>query len=286
MTGGYLSPVKRLVPTPVKNRLKTSSLFVRHRSSSVNVYHCSVYRTGSQWIRSIMSDRRVIRYSGLLHLFEARRVFGTPERPDRTIRAKFPFTEPFPAGRIVTLYASYHNYQRIPKPRSYRSFFVFRDPRDIIVSHYFSRLRSAQVMRPERSDLKLPDAEEGIALAIDELDRMGMFSSLASWTTVPQNDRHVRLVRFEDLIGPEASEAFRSIMDHCDIAIPESSLRQLLQDHSFRSLSGGREPGLEDTSSHYRKGIAGDWRNHLTENHLERLQAVSGDLVALCGYEA
>ncbi|HUW09082.1 MAG TPA: sulfotransferase domain-containing protein, partial [Anaerolineae bacterium] len=70
-----------------------------------------------------------------------------------------------------------------------------------------------------------------------------------------------------------------------DIAIPDRVLHSVLEAHSFRVLAGGRQPGEEDTASHYRKGIAGDWRNHFTDAHVERFKAVSNDLVTLLGYE-
>jgi hypothetical protein len=280
-----LSSLRQLIPAAAWKRVKNSFLFVRHRSCAANVYHCTVYRTGSQWIRGILSDWRVIRYGGLLPEFHPQRIYGTAERPDLTLSRPFPFAEPFAPGQVVTLYASYDNYLRLSKPASYRTFFVFRDPRDIIVSHYFSALRGARLVRSDPHSRELASAEDGISLVIDELEHMGLFSSLESWTAVSAVDEHVRLVRFEDLIGPEGFDAFWDLMAHCDIAIPGAVLCRVLQDHSFSSLSGGRQPGEEDISSHYRKGVAGDWRNHFTDQHLEKFVEVAGDLVALSGYQ-
>ena len=249
------------------------------------MYHCSVYRTGSQWIRRILSDLRVCRYCGLLHEFHVRRVFGTAERPDRTLTDEFPYTEPFPERRIVTLYASYENYVRIPKPENYKTFFVFRDPRDIVVSHYFASRRDAQRLESSDHYRKLAHPDAGIPFMIDNLNRMGLFSSLRSWASLPKDDPSVLLLRFEELIGPRQFEMFKGLFAHCDIAIPDRVLHSVLEAHSFRVLAGGRQPGEEDTASHYRKGIAGDWRNHFTDAHVERFKAVSNDLVTLLGYE-
>ncbi len=285
MRNDLISSLKRFIPVTIKNSFKTSPFFVRYRSSSTNVYHCSVYRTGSQWIRRILSDLRVCRYCGLLHEFHVQRIFGTAERPDRTLTDEFPYTEPFPERRIVTLYASYENYLRIPKPENYKTFFVFRDPRDIVVSHYFASRRDAQRLKSSDHYRKLAHPDEGIPFMIDNLERMGLFSSLRSWASVPKDDPNVLLLRFEELIGPRQFEMFKGLLAHCDIAIPDKVLQSVLEAHSFRVLAGGRQPGEEDTASHYRKGIAGDWRNHFTDEHVERFKAVTNDLVTLLGYE-
>jgi hypothetical protein len=48
---------------------------------------------------------------------------------------------------------------------------------------------------------------------------------------------------------------------------------------------GGRKIGEEDEKSHYRKGIAGDWRNHLTDDHVKLFRKCHGDLVERLGYD-
>jgi len=281
-----LIPLKRLVPAAAKERIKTSPLLVRRRSRFVNVYHCSVYRTGSQWLRRILSDWRVCRYSGLLYEMYFQRIFGTTECPDRTVADRaFPYAEPFRAHWIVGLYASYDPYVRIPKPASYQTFFVFRDPRDIVVSHYFASRRDAQRSGNPTHYQQLADPDDGIPFLIDQLDRMALFAALRSWVPVAENDPHVLLLRFEDLIGPRQFELFEKLFAHCDVAMPGDVLARLLKDHSFEVLSGGRQPGQEDTSSHYRKGVAGDWRKHFAAAHVERFKNVTGDLVTRLGYE-
>ncbi|MEM9657960.1 MAG: hypothetical protein AAF961_06315 [Planctomycetota bacterium] len=107
---------------------------VRHRSTTDNVYHCCVWKTASQWVRNVFSSSSVYRYSGLLP-YDYENQQGENDRPlqDRT------FDQPAPRRRIVSpLYADHRHFDAMPKPDSYRAFFVCRDPRDLVVSHYFS----------------------------------------------------------------------------------------------------------------------------------------------------
>ena len=279
----FLLPLRRRVTATVKNRIKTSPFLVRHRSRFTNIYHCTVYRTGSQWLRRILSDLRVCRYSGLLYEMHFQRIFGTITHPDRTVTYDtFPYERPFPECRIVGLYASHERYLRIPHPAAHRTFCVLRDPRDIVVSHYFASRRDARrVNGPSRETLSSP--AEGIPYMMDLLDNMGLFAALRSWALMPANAQTL-LLRFEALTGSLQQETFWRLFSHCDIAMPDQVLQELLEDHSFSRMAEGREPGEENPESHYRKGLPGDWKNHFTTAHIDRFKEITGDLVTRTGY--
>jgi hypothetical protein len=274
----------RLIPTALTERIKTSPLVVRHRARYTNIYHCSVYRTGSQWMKRLFSDLRVCQWSGLLYEFIYHRAFGTAGCPDQSIPQEFPLQQPFAPHKIISVYASYESYLRIPKPEKYRTIYIVRDPRDIVVSHYFASRHDAG--RDPQSDyaLSMVNPDSGIPLMTDALEKMALFAALRSWADAI-SDPNVLILRFEDLIGPRQFQLFQQLMAHCDIAMPAQTLKALLADHSFETLSGGRKPGQEDVNNHYRKGVAGDWRNHLSGQCLEHFYTVTGDLVRRLGYE-
>ena len=184
----------------------------------------------------------------------------------------------------MSIHASYESYLRIPKPESYRSFYTLRDSRDIVVSPYFVSRRDAA--RNPQSDYsrQMANPDTGLPLMIDQLEQMALFAALRSWAEAAADER-VLVLRFEDLIGPRQFQFFQQLLAHCDIAMPAETLKALLAAHSFETLSGGRKPGQEDVNAHYRKGVAGDWRNHLTGQRLDHFHAVTGDLVTLLGYE-
>ena len=66
--------------------------------------------------------------------------------------------------------------------------------------------------------------------------------------------------------------------------LPAGYLPWALDRFSFERLAGGRKRGEEDQGSHYRRGVAGDWRNHLTQRHLAAFRERFGDLTERLGY--
>lgn len=236
-------------------------------------------------MRRLLSDWRVYRYSGLVYEMRFERILGSAEHPDRTVAPRFPFSEPFAPGLIVGLYASHEGYARIPKAGDNRTFFVLRDPRDIVVSHYFASLRDDRGSGARRASRVPREPEAGMAWMMEWLDAIGLFTAMRSWVERGAGDPGTLVLRFEDLVGPRQVEVFEALLAHCDIAMPSGVVRELLDDYTFAVISGGRRSGEEDRWSHYRKGVAGDWRNHLTAGHLGKFRSLTGDLVTLAGYE-
>jgi len=47
-------------------------------------------------------------------------------------------------------------------------------------------------------------------------------------------------------------------------SLPRGVLNAVIRHNSFERKSKGRQRGIENTKSHYRKGVAGDWKNWFT----------------------
>jgi hypothetical protein len=172
-----------------------------------------------------------------------------------------------------------------------RGVHLFRDPRDMVVSAYFSHrnshpidvdgVRWTELIR-HRINLRKLDKDAGM---MAEVEFSGYFlDHMLSWDLDAPN---VLPVRMEDLVTDSATQ-WRRMLAHWDVLdqLPEGFLEKVLDKHSFGQMTGGaRKVGEEDEKSHYRKGVAGDWRNHLTEDHLELFRKRYGDLVERLGYE-
>lgn len=238
-----------------------------------NIYHCTVHKTGSQWIKALFSDPLVYQYSGLL-----------PYDP-RFYRKRQPPVIP-PGRAALALFYPYKRFQAIAKPEKYRAFFVIRDPRDIVVSSYFS-LRNSHAPMGDiptmRKILQGKPMKEGLLDVISRLSERGLFSRLRSWRLAPASET-IRLFRYEELTGEHQLDEMDRLMRHCGISIPSSELAELLSRYSFSKMRSDRES--TGTISHYRKGKAGDWRNHFDDEIYDAFTAATGDLVELLGYPA
>lgn len=276
--------LKPWIPSWLKRWLRRSEPTVLHRSQNQNIYHCTVQKSASQWLRVILSDSRVFRSCGLRPY---RYQDDLPGKHDPRKLTERRFEKAFPNSSITTtIYIDFDGFSTIPKPACYKAFFVMRDPRDVLVSWYFSSKFSHPLMGDlgrVRQDLDRLDEPDGLLYCIDYLDQFGLFTAQRSWAGAATRDPNVLLVRYEDMIGEAAFATFTQMFEHCDIRMPEHELQALLRSYQFEGLSGRRR-GEEDRTSHYRKGVAGDWRNHFDPSIEARFAKVAGDLIPLWNY--
>jgi Sulfotransferase domain len=292
MLRSYVSGLSKLgkpdVRAEAKLRLARVSqipIFVSHASHYTNVYHCCIGRTASQWLRRLLSDPVVYHRSRLRTFTYQERLPGRIDTRPLTERT---FERPFPKRRIVTpLYFSFENFRDLPKPERYRAFFVFRNPRDIVVSGYFLRRNTDTLGNtPEdREFLRTASLEDGLVYIIDRAERRGVFEAFRSWSDAPSEDPNVKLIRYEHLTGDDRFETIRDLTAFCDIGIHPSELGRLMDKWSFRRLTGGRRRGQADESSHYRSGVPGDWERYFTPPVEQRFNEAAGDIPSLFGYE-
>ncbi|MBU2668275.1 sulfotransferase domain-containing protein [Actinoplanes bogorensis] len=243
---------------------------VATRSEFENVYHCAVRKTASQWIKAVFSDPLVYRHSGML-TYDPR--FYDWKHP-RVV----------PPNRIgLSLFFPRPRFDKMPKPERYRAFFVMRDPRDMVVSSYFSTRNShgpmGDVLEQRKVLLEKP-RKEGMLWLIGDMAKKNRFGAIRSWVEAPASEE-VRLVKYEDLTGEDQAAEMESLLRHCGINLPPDALAKVLEKYSFAKMN---ERSGTATVSHYRKGQAGDWANHFDDDIYAAFDKVTGDLVERLGY--
>jgi len=207
----------------------------------------------------------------------------------------------------------------------YRGFHIVRDPRDIVVSSYFSHRKTHPTenwpeLRTHKQKLQAMSIEDGILCDMEfceKLTTLGFdvkpFGSMAEWDY--ENDDVMEL-RYEDIVTSPYDNfieifQFLEMFDEVEIGLKSLSKHVLrilkgnilkgysgntvrinswnllasIYENRFAKKAGGRVRGEENTSSHYRKGIAGDWRNYFTDRHKARFKELYGDIVVNLGYE-
>lgn len=199
----------------------------------------------------------------------------------------------------------------------FRGFHVIRDPRDIVVSAYFSHKYSHPTEQAKelillRKSLNEASLRDGLLIEIDFLEHI--FEHIYSWDYHQEN---VMEVRMEDLTR-DPYEKFMNIFSFLglnggegtgglklwlkNIAVDVNTLvrskntrvhkkllaKDLLHcvyDNRFSKKSGGRGKGDENIKSHYRKGVPGDWVNYFEDAHKNHFKERYPNLLTKLEYE-
>ncbi|MGH7124253.1 MAG: sulfotransferase family protein [Stellaceae bacterium] len=152
---------------------------------------------------------------------------------------------------------------------------IVRDPRDAGVSHWHMVRRTVTA---EMQGRMLPMHETVKQFA--DLWIAAIQSGLQFAAMHP--NRYCDL-RYEDLIS-EPVPTLARLCRFLGVDDRSAVVKLCLDKASFARLSGGRAPGQEDNQSFFRKGIIGDWRNHLDAATNEHILAKAGELMRGYGY--
>jgi hypothetical protein len=176
---------------------------------------------------------------------------------------------------------------------AYRGVHVIRDPRDISVSAYFSHLSShSDDYWPEltvhRERLSALPQDEGLLLDMEftrtlRTDGFDLrpFDAMADWDYARPG---ILEAKFEALVSDPVDGVTR-LLAGLGLPVPVDAIARTARAHTFKVLSGGREPGAEDPDSHYRRGMPGDWRQHFRQAHKDFFLANYPGLLCKLGYE-
>lgn len=267
---------------PARNAIKRAayaSAFARGRVLAVrgklpeiaNIYAASCPKSGSQWIKALLDHPIVRAHTGL---------FTLPQLDDFNETQR---TRAYPAATFIPgLYVSYDAYRRLAKPYPHKLVYIFRDPRDIVVSGYFSGLathREYGTVAEHRAKLRDLSTSDGMLYALEY--GKAHVQNMATWVDVA--DPNVATWRLED-ISADPGSAVPAILKHCGVELSEPELAAVLTETSREALQrkdlAHRKPGEE---SHYRKRRVG-FRDLFEPEHYAAVEQVVPGLVEKLGY--
>jgi hypothetical protein len=153
---------------------------------------------------------------------------------------------------------------------------MLRDPRDVAASRLGHASRTGH-----------PDAEDRSSDLYRELVK----AAATDWRVAVERTRafaekqpdRIIVVRYEDLLRDRPGELKR-ILDFLEVETSAWEMAEILAGSSFEAFSGGRIAGVERRDSFYRKGVPGDWPNHLSDEALQILAAECGPAIGQAGY--
>jgi len=169
---------------------------------------------------------------------------------------------------------------RVTSPR-FIPYFIFRDPRDVVVSHvfYVTEMESRHVHHAYYRSLPDFDARLKVSILgrqdtdIEFPNIAGRFDPYLNWLDQPE----VLTIHFEDLINDRVQTLTR-IIDHFLARAPLQSPRQLILDSLESSINPTKSPT-------FRSGKTGEWKKHFTDEHKKIFKVATGDLLIRLGYE-
>lgn len=178
------------------------------------------------------------------------------------------------------LFARAEAVQKVCSPK-FIPYFIFRDPRDVVVSHvfYVAEMETKHVHheyyqtlsrfeeRLKASILGRPEAE------IEFLNIAERFAPYMNWL----DQKAVLSIHFEDLIH-NRPETLTKIAYHLLDKVPLQTPRQLILD----SLESAVNPTKSPT---FRSGKTGEWKKYFTAEHKKIFKEIAGDLLVKLGYE-
>ena len=160
-------------------------------------------------------------------------------------------------------------------------YFIFRDPRDVVVSHvfYVTDMEARHVHHQYYSSLPDFDARLNASILgrpgadVEFPDIATRFAPYLGWLDCPQ----VLAIHFEDLIN-ERTATLSRLLDQLETRISLPVPRQAILDALESSIDPKRSPT-------FRSGKTGEWRKHFTDKHKRIFKDVAGDLLIRLGYE-
>ena len=228
----------------------------------------------------LLGYSKVAPYSTRLHSFyaEYEGESGVKRLPEQAIR----WLDSLGPRDVASahLFARPEAVARVCSPK-FIPYFIFRDPRDVVVSHvfYVTEMESRHVHHNYYQSL--PDFDARLKVSILGRPDAGVeFSNIADrfapyigWLDRPE----VLVIHFEDLIN-DRHATMTHIVEHFLARVPLQVPRERILDVLEGSINPLRSPT-------FRSGKTGEWKKYFTDEHKKIFNDVAGDLLVKLGYE-
>ncbi|MDH5506482.1 MAG: sulfotransferase domain-containing protein [Anaerolineae bacterium] len=161
-------------------------------------------------------------------------------------------------------------------------FFIYRDPRDVVVSHVFYVTEIAKNHVHHQHYRQLKDFDQRLFASILGLPQSAVpfpdirdrFEPYLPWLEAPDT----LSLRFEDFIS-SPDETLGRIFDH---ALQRGFVSSIPRQQAIQTLAASIDPRRSPT---FRSGQTGGWRQHFTPAHTQLFKDLTGDMLLRLGYE-
>jgi sulfotransferase 6B1 len=169
--------------------------------------------------------------------------------------------------------------QRVLTP-DFVPYFIFRDPRDVVVSHVFyvtdmepSHVHHVHYQSLPDFDARLKTSIQGISdLPVEFPNIAGRFAPYLGWLDRPG----ILTLHFEQLILDRMT-ALNRIVNHLLTRAPLEAHREVILEALETSINPQKSPT-------FRSGKTGEWKKYFKDEHKAIFKEVAGDLLVKLGY--
>lgn len=166
-------------------------------------------------------------------------------------------------------------------------FFIYRDPRDIVISeaHYLTEMNRWHYLH--RYFKAQPDLESRINLSINGIDKLPgnrvypdiyqRYSRFLPWI----HNEHVFAMKYEDLVLHKRNQIFENMYEF--LKNHYKNKFTLSKDYFLELANNGASPKNSHT---FRSGKTGTWKKILTTEQKKRLKDLVGNILIDLDYES
>lgn len=157
---------------------------------------------------------------------------------------------------------------------------MYRDLRDVAVSYVFYVRRTP--WHPEHPHYKNLTPAQGLDRFADTL-LPAYVEWVRSWHANRDPARSIEL-RYEQLLAAP-KDRMQDVANFFGLNPEPGVIENIIDANSFERMSAGRMNERQQNQSFFRKGVAGDWRNHLEGDLKTKFKNVLRDFLIEFGYE-
>ncbi len=239
----------------------------RNDSSHPSIIHFSVNKAATQYVRELLS--RCAAENGMTTVGLAEYAFHTkfPYLDQLPVREMAQYQYLFnPAGYLYSVFGGM--VEGIPELEKYRVILMIRDPRDVLVSEYysyaFSHSEPSKLGDKYVDFMKIRQKARNVTIdeyVLSECDRVRVnyerYISL-----LLDRYAHVHVTKYEEMTS-DFEAWLKKILEKCEFEISDPLLESILNE------AGHLKPKQEDVHQHVRKGMPGDYKEKLDRKTID-----------------
>lgn len=161
---------------------------------------------------------------------------------------------------------------------SFKKLLLIRDPRDILVSHYYSMKKSHTIPSGEVGKKLLKLRDELVQVPIDDyvIEKAPSFNNIL-YNYSKLERQNLRLFRYEDIVFNK-SQWVRDILKFLNLEMPDDKVEAIAAKYDVF-------PSAEDESAHIRKVTPGDYKEKLMPETVARLNDCFRSMLEAYNYD-